>query len=279
MYVSQLYIYPIKSLGGISVLSAELTDRGLKHDRRWMLVDEQNQFMTQREYPQMALLQTAITPEGILVFNKSNISERILVPFSIPIYKRQTVKVWDDWCESVIMPGEINDWFSGRLGLPCTLVFMPDDSLRKVDGRYTIHENDITSFSDAFPLMLIGQASLDDLNSRLNDPLPMNRFRPNIVIAGSVPYEEDEMEDFMIGDIHFYGVKLCSRCVITTINQDSLEKGKEPLKTLAGYRMMNKKTYFGQNILYSGSGNVKTGDEIHIMTRKAKPGFGCLAGI
>jgi uncharacterized protein YcbX len=275
LQISRLFVYPIKSLGGISVPSALLTDRGFQYDRRWMLVDEQNQFMTQRKYPQMALLQTDITAEGISIFHKNDIHERIVVPFWSPSDVKLTVQVWNDYCEGVFVNKEIDLWLSKRLDVTCRLVYMPDDSLRKVNPKYAVHDSNLTSFSDGYPILLISQSSLDDLNSRLEKPLPMNRFRPNMVIMGANPYEEDEMADFMIRGVHFYGVKLCERCMIPTINQDSLEKGKEPLKTFASYRSKGNNIMFGQNVVYSTTGiSLKTGDRIEIVQRKPKPDFG-----
>jgi uncharacterized protein len=271
LQVSRLFVYPVKSLGGISVSSAYLSDRGFEHDRRWMLINEQNLFMTQREYPQMALLRTGITEQGISVFHPEDIHERITIPFSETTNERITVKVWNDWCEGVFVSRDIDQWLSKRLKVTCRLLFMPDDSLRKVDARYAVADSNVTSFSDGYPLMVLSQSSLDDLNSRLGQPLPMNRFRPNIVIAGANPYEEDEMEEFMIRGVHFFGVKLCERCAITTINQDSLATGKEPLRTLAGYRMKDNKVYFGQNVLYNSGGvSLKTGDRLEVLRRKQK---------
>ncbi len=266
--ISQLFIYPVKALGGISVSSAQLTDRGLEYDRRWMLVDENNLFLTQREYPQMALLQTAISETGIQIFHKQQPDKKILIPFHPVIKEKITVQVWDDTCEAVTMSSETNEWFSTQLQIPCRLVYMPDDSLRKVDSNYAVHNTDITGFSDGYPLLMIGQASLDELNRRLTDPLPMNRFRPNIVFTGGKPHEEDEMENFITGDINFYGVKLCARCMVTTTNQDTGERGKEPLKTLSAYRMKNNKVYFGQNVLYNKPGRLSVGDAISILRRK-----------
>ena len=145
---------------------------------------------------------------------------------------------------------------------------MPESTKRKVEEAYAFND-DITSFSDGYPILLIGQASVDDLNSRLEEPLPMNRFRPNIVLAGGQPFEEDTMEQFSINEINFYGVKLCERCVITTTNQETSIKGKEPLKTLAKYRLTNNKVLFGQNVLCGGEGAIRVGDEIKPV--KTKP--------
>jgi len=271
--VSQLFIYPVKSLGGISINTAQLTDRGFQYDRRWMLVDEQNQFMTQRQFPEMALLQTGISEEGISISHKKNSSKEILIPFSGFINQNITVKIWNDYCDALPAEKFINEWFSDMLQFSCRLVYMPDDSLRKVNGRYAVQDNDVTSFSDGYPIMLIGQSSFDDLNTRLEIPLPINRFRPNIVITGSAAFEEDEMEEFLIGGIQFFGVKLCERCAITTINQDTSEKSKEPLKTLSSYRMQNNNVYFGQNVIGKKTGIVRIGDELTILKRKTSMQF------
>jgi uncharacterized protein len=271
LQISRLFVYPIKSLGGISVPSALLTDRGFQYDRRWMLVNEQNLFMTQREYPQMALLQTNITEEGISIFHMDNIHERITIPYWVSSQTKLTVKVWNDYCEAIFVDRKIDEWLSRKLDVTCRLVYMPDDSLRKVDPRYSVEENNITNLSDGYPLMLLSQSSLDDLNSRLESPVSMNRFRPNIVLAGANPYEEDEMAEFMIRGIRFYGVKLCARCLITTINQDTLEKSKEPLKTLATYRQKGNNIWFGQNVIYTNGGvSLKVADRVEITRRKER---------
>ena len=266
-FVSELYVYPIKSLGGIKLDSAELTDRGFQYDRRWMLVNEQNEFLTQREFPQMALLQTEITNSGIKVSQKKNMNENILVPFNIESNYKITVRVWEDICEAILINDQFSDWFSDQLKIRCKLVYMPDDSIRRVDKQYAFN-NETTSFSDGYPILMISEESLADLNSRLINSLPMNRFRPNMVIKNVRPYEEDEMGQFDINGINFYGVKLCSRCVITTTNQDTAEKNKEPLKTLATYRTKDNNVYFGQNVLYNGNGKINTGDTINIIKRK-----------
>jgi uncharacterized protein YcbX len=271
LQISRLFVYPVKSLGGISVSSALLTDRGFQHDRRWMLVNEQNLFMTQRDYPQMALLQTNITENGISIFHMDNIHERITVPFCVSSGTRLTVQVWNDYCEAIFVDREIDKWLSRKLDVTCRLVYMPDDSLRKVDPAYAVEQTNITSLSDGYPILLLSQSSLDDLNSRLESAIPMNRFRPNIVLAGANPYEEDEMAEFKIRGIQFYGVKLCARCVIPTINQDTLERSKEPSKTLATYRQKGNKILFGQNVLYSGGGvSLKVTDRVEITRRKEK---------
>ena len=266
--ISQLFIYPVKSLGGIEVTEAQLTDRGLQYDRRWMLVDNNNQFLTQREHPVMCLLQTAIEGDKLIVYYKNNPEDKVhvlLQPF--PTKKTVQVQVWDDECAAWFVSDEADEWCSNKLSMPCRLVYMPENEKRKVDARYATGE-DITSFSDGYPLLMIGQASLDDLNSRLLEPLPMDRFRPNIVFTGGQPYDEDTMSHVRVNEIDLYGVKLSARCTITAINQTNGIKAKEPLLTLAGYRMKNNKIYFGQNVLLQQTGYLKTGDAIEVIQMK-----------
>lgn len=265
--VSQLFIYPVKSLGGVQVSTAQVTDRGFKYDRRWMLVDEQNRFLSQRELPVMALLQTSISVEGIVVEDKKVPGKKICIPFSAGVTNTIQVQVWDDICDAVLVNEELDAWFSETLQKKCRLVYMPDESERLVDKKYAAAD-EITSFSDGYPVLIIGQSSLDDLNTRLDEKITMDRFRPNIVFEGGYPYEEDRMEVFKIKNIVFCGVKLCSRCTVTTIEQSSAVKSKEPLRTLAAYRQVNNKIYFGQNVLYKGTGTVQLGDEIIISKKK-----------
>lgn len=264
--VSELYIYPIKSLGGIALNSATLTDRGFEHDRRWMLVDDNNQFITQREVNAMALLKPQLTEQGLLIRNIRAAGEELLVPFEPTVAGTTMVEVWSNHCRAQQVSAEADAWFSKQLGVSCKLMYMPDTTNRFVDGRYA-HNKEITSFSDGFPLLLIGQASLDDLNSRLATPLPMNRFRPNVVFTGGTAFEEDTMKQFEINGITFFCVKPCARCVMTTIDQQSGAKAKEPLTTLSTYRMKRNKILFGQNLLYKGPGKITVGDTITIQEK------------
>lgn len=263
--VSELFIYPVKSLGGIAVSSAEVTDRGFKYDRRWMLVDENNHFMTQRERKELALFHTEIKEDHLLVTHKK-LDSTIKIPFEAT-GEITSVQVWSDRCRAQVVSKEVDHWFSEMLSLKCRLVYMPDSTKRRVDGRYALNK-EITSFSDAYPFLIIGQSSLEELNNKLEEPLPINRFRPNIVFTGGQPFEEDTWQLFTVNDIQFYGVKLCARCNVTTINQDTAVVGKEPLKTLATYRRKNNKIYFGQNLVHKGEGMIHVGDAIEIKERK-----------
>lgn len=263
LQVSALYCYPIKSLGGFSLTEAQVTDRGLQWDRRWMLADERGQFLSQRSLPQMALLQVSLHGNGLLVTHKQS-GARLLVPFELQTSDTIRVTVWDATTTGARVSREADAWFSDVLQRPCTLVYMPDEAPIAVEPEYAT-EGEITSFSDGYPFMLIGQSSLDDLNSKLAAPIPMNRFRPNIVVLGAAPYAEDHWQDFTIGTTRFLGAKRCGRCVVTTINQDTSTIGKEPLKTLATYRQKGNRIYFGLNLLHRGGGTIRVGDPVNLV--------------
>ncbi len=265
--ISKIFVYPIKSLGGFSVNTAQLTSRGLQYDRRWLLIDENNVGLTQREFAKMAILQTVLLENGIEVFNKHNTALKSFVPFNFTASETITVKIWDGFCLAQVVSEELNNWFSTQLNTNCKLVYMPDNSLRKVDANFAVSEDNITSFSDGYPILLASQQSLDVLNNKLETPLDFDRFRPNIVVDGLNAYEEDEITEFEINSQKFYGVKPCSRCVVTTINQQTTEKGKEPLKTLATYRSINNKIKFGQNVIGPKSGSIKIGDSVHVLKK------------
>lgn len=271
LQISELYIYPIKSLGGIAVKRAQVTEKGFKYDRRYLLVDENNNFLTQRIFPQMTQLQPSIEEDSLRITHQAS-KDSIVIPLTpAPTENRGTVTIWDDSCTAEFVGDEADKWFSGMLGLNCRLVYMPDDTRRVVDERYA--ENAITSFSDAYPFLIIGQASLEDLNTRLTKALQMDRFRPNIVFTGGEPYEEDLYRHFTIAGIDFYGVKLCARCAVTTIDQQTAEKGKEPLKTLASYRFKNNKILFGQNMVHAGNGEIAIGDELLVLQENFEERF------
>lgn len=258
--ISELYIYPIKSLGGIKLDKAIVTDRGFEYDRRWMLIDVNNRFISQREVAAMALLKVSIKANALLVTNTAN-NTSINIPL-IPIKQILIeVTVWDDTCSAQLVNNEANEWFSNALGINCRLVYMPDDTKRHTDPEYTSGEG-LTSLSDGYPFMMIGQSSLDDLNKRLDRSLLMNRFRPNMVFTGGQPFQEDIMDNFTINNITFNGVKLCARCKIITIDQFDGTIGKEPLKTLASYRARNNKIFFGQNLVHQGTGIISVGDKL-----------------
>ncbi len=268
MYLSEINIYPIKSLGGVSLKGSVIEGRGLKFDRRWMLVDESNKFLTQREFPQMAIVKVEIAKENLRVtFDSSKKS----IPFAPETNETTSVKIWSSRCRAKIYDDETNEWFSEVLQTKCRLALMPEETRRRVSYFYAAHKGDVVSFADGYPFLIIGESSLDDLNSKLENPVPMNRFRPNFVVSGSEAFAEDDWKLIKIGDAIFHVVKPCARCVMTTIDQKSGEKqGSEPLKTLAKFRIpkrsIKKKILFGQNLIAENAGaTVKVGNKIEVL--------------
>ena len=259
LILSEIWIYPIKSLGGIRMRSAKELEKGLQYDRRWMLIDETDRFMTQRVHHSMALFKQHVHSAHLSIHFKDQSLE---IPFGHSHYEEPIAsKVWDD--EVIVY--EVSDifsaWFTLHLGIPCRLVVFPETNPRPVDARYKVNEEHV-GLADAYPFLIIGQSSLDDLNSRLEEAVPMNRFRPNLVFTGGQPYEEESWRDFKIGTNQFVGVKPCSRCVLTTVDQDTAIKGKEPLRTLSKYRRFGEKVIFGQNLVAINHTEIHEGDKI-----------------
>ena len=231
------------------------------------ITNENNRFISQREFAGMALLKVEITNEGLKVFHQNDTTDFIIIPF-FPLKKeRVTADIWGIACEPLLVSDEADKWFSKALNTNCRIVYMDDETKVIVNDKYNIN-NSLTSFSDGFPILMISEASLNDLNSKATETLPMNRFRPNLVINGANAFEEDGMKEFMINGITFYGAKPSARCVITTINQSTLLKGKEPLKTLATYRSLNNKIYFGENVIAGSIGKINVGDTLSIIKTK-----------
>ncbi len=260
LVLSEIWIYPVKSLAGIRLLKASIKPKGLEHDRRFMLVDEAGRFLTQREHPHMALFNVAIANDQLII--ESRISKRTLT-FELEPNGGEAlpVQIWDDEVEALEINPVFSDWFSRELKINCRLVYFPESNRRDVDPRYA-SANEQVSLADGYPCMIIGQSSLDDLNSRLAVSLPMKRFRPNFVFTGGAPFEEDEWKNFKIGKNRFAAVKPCARCVLTTVDPETGIKGKEPLATLATYRKRENKILFGQNLLPIDYDEVCEGDEI-----------------
>lgn len=267
--LSEIYIYPVKSLGGIAISKANITDRGLEHDRRFMLVDANGRFLSQREFPILAIFQTEFI-ENHLVITHRKTGENLIVNLGKPqASKALKATVWDDEVEALEVSNEATQWFTEALGSPTRLVYMPEESHRKTDANYSLKGDEITSFSDGYPILIAGQASLDDLNNRLVSKVNINRFRPNLVFTGGEAFEEDAWHEFTVGNVRFFGVKPCARCVMTTIDQATGEKsGKEPLLTLNKFRRAGNKILFGQNVLISQLGAITVGDSIEVKSRQ-----------
>lgn len=261
--VSALHVYPVKSMGGISLPAAEVTARGLALDRRWMVTDAEGVFVTQREHPRLALCRVSVQPNALHIDAPGMPTLR--VPLSPPPGERISVRVWRSVCDAVVVSEDADIWLSEYLPIPCNLVFMPDDTRRAQNPDYAAGEG-IVSFADGYPLLVVSEASLADLNRRLDVPLPMNRFRPNVVAAHVPAYDEDTWARVQIGSVLFHGVKPCDRCAITAIDQDTAARGMEPLPTLAGYRRARGKVFFGQYLVPDAPGIVRVGDPIRVLT-------------
>ncbi|WP_340105947.1 MOSC domain-containing protein [Rhodohalobacter sp. 8-1] len=262
--LKDIYTYPVKSLGGVRLQEGRVLKKGLEFDRRWMLVDDRGRFMSQRKHSRMALLQTEITDNGIDVYSKTDPSNRVTIPLEPSSKNTREVVIWDDRVDAQRVSQKLSQWFSEQLDVTCDLVFMPHSTRRLLKPKYQVNEESV-SFADAMPYLLISQKSLDDLNSRLNKPIPMERFRPNIVVAGGAPFQEDNWNEISIGSARFKITKSCARCVVTTIDQQSGHKAKEPLKTLASYRKVEGDVYFGQNMLLLEGGNIQVGDTVSLI--------------
>ncbi|WP_025764984.1 MOSC domain-containing protein [Dyadobacter tibetensis] len=262
MILSEIWIYPIKSLGGIRLTEALALERGLQHDRRWMIVDIQGRFLSQRQLPQMALLHTTLESHGIGISRAQK--GAILVPFIPRTTHVIPVRVWDDELDAIQVDPEIDQWLSEQLGQTVRLVMMPNDAERRVDPEYAFRQENV-SFADGFPYLLISQESLDDLNQKLDSTITMRRFRPNLVVKGFTPFMEDHINTIQIGSLSFQIVKPCSRCNMTTLDPFTAIRGVEPLKTLATYRRVNNKILFGQNMVCRGEGTIREGDHIMII--------------
>jgi len=240
-------------------------EKGLEGDRRMMLVDENNRFLTQRELNQMALFNVSMEQGFVTVSHRIN---KDLHPITIdatqPVSTPATpCVIWDDTVDAHEMNAMYSKWFSDALGFSCRLMLFPEVNKRRVDVKYVAEEIQ-TSLSDGYPYLIIGQESLNDISKRVGEDLPIRRFRPNFFFEGGAPFEEDAWKYFFIGPVKFRGVKPCGRCAITTINPDTSEKGVEPLKTLASYRNKNGKVLFGQNVIALGIGTINEGDDISI---------------
>ncbi len=258
--VTQLRIYPIKSLPGISLDSVNVLPKGFEYDRRFMLVDEDGVAITQRTHPVLALFNVSIENDRISVA-KNN--DSVTIPISPLTGTEFAAKIWNDTVTTVEPDSHLSGWFSKHVGVKCKLVFFPESNPRPVDSRYGKNGNHV-SLADAYPVLIIGQSSLDELNRRLDAPVGMNRFRPNIVFSGGEPFEEDRWSDFRVGQGAFKAVKSCDRCVLITINPETGEKGTEPLRTLATFRKQDNKVLFGQNVLIVNTSRINVGDEIFV---------------
>ena len=255
----------MKSLGVISLTETDVTERGLELDRRWMLVDSRGKFLSQREFPEMSLIDVGVVQNGLIINRRGRIGDSIIVPWQPDHPATASVNIWKDLCEAVVYSDECNDWFSNTLGITCRLVRYSEKTKRAIDPEYATGDQEV-SFADGFPCLIIGEESLSNLNSRLDKPIGMDRFRTNLVFSGGVPYIEDTWKRIRIGDVNFKVVKPCARCVMTTIDPLTAETGIEPLRTLGTYRKLeNRGVMFGQNLIPLNRGRISAGMAVEVV--------------
>jgi uncharacterized protein YcbX len=268
MKISSIHIYPVKSLGGFSASEWKLEARGLEYDRRWMLVDESGFFLTQRTLPELCLLEAILQDGQLLIRDRKKRQGDLILPLEAPAgEKLQDVQVWNDLVPALLVePARVSAWFSGILGRSLYLAYMPSHSERPVDPQYA-QPGDIVSFADGYPVLITLKASLEDLNSRLADPVGMERFRPNLVVEGGAPWEEDSWRSVAVGAAQFRTPKPCARCKVVTIDPSSAEVGTEPMRTLSSFHKQGGKTLFGMNACWeTHSGHIiRTGDPVAVL--------------
>jgi uncharacterized protein len=254
-----IHLYPIKGLGGITVQTAEVLPKGLRYDRRFMLIDQAGNAMTQRVFPKMALFSCYLKGKLLMV---SYGDEAVTFPAEPASFiNEQSAGIWEQSVTVNEVTEELSQWFSQKLKSSCKLMYFPERNSRPIDPEYQINKEQV-SLADAYPILIIGEQSLADLNSKLIQPVPMNRFRPNLTFTGGEAYTEDDWGTFRIGTTILAGVKPCARCIVTTVDQETGIRGVEPLKTLSEYRKKNNKVLFGENVLVITPGEINVGDQI-----------------
>lgn len=257
MHLSQIYVHPLKSCRGNAVSEAVVEPMGLQFDRRWMVVDEQSSFITGRTDPKMVLIEVAAELHG------ASFSAPGMPPLRVDIDSLdgiQQVQIWRSRLGGRVGNDEADFWFSDYIGRNCRLVYVGDESTRRSNQDRTVP----VAFADGYPVLLIGSASLDELNQRLGTPVTMRHFRPNLVIETSEPFIEDQWRQLQIGEVRFENLKPCARCIFTTVDPDTglLHPQRQPLDTLNGYRRRDAGTMFGINLAVRSLGTVRLGESI-----------------
>lgn len=267
--LSAINVYPVKGLQGIALEASRCTDRGLEHDRRWMVVDEDGGFLSQREMPRMATIWTEIEGDKLLLAAADH--REIDVPLEPDYGERMRVRVWNSDCDAIAPSAEADAWLSTVLDRFCRLVYMPDSTRRESPERY-LGAGRLVGFADAFAYLLAGESSLADLNARLiakqHPPLPMNRFRPNLVVSGAAPWAEDGWGEIRVGEATLQTARPCGRCQVTTTDQSTGEvRGPEPLATLSSFRSDPQLgPMFGTNLVTLRPGAIRVGQAVEVTT-------------
>ncbi|CAA9890699.1 conserved hypothetical protein [Candidatus Methylobacter favarea] len=259
--ISEIFIYPVKSLSGISVPAWTVSETGLQYDRKWMIIDDAGQFLSQRVLPRMTLIKTALTDKSLILSAPG--MENLALPLEPVDGQIIASTIWHDCCDARSVSQEADQWLSGFLSKSCRMVYQPSEMIRQVNLQYA-NAGDKVAFSDGFPFLIISENSLASLNRAMRLNLPMIRFRPNLVISGCDAYAEDCWREISIGAIDFRFPKPCSRCSVPTIDPETAQTGKEPLRTLNRIRKWNNKVYFGQNALHNQVGRLTLGDQVRV---------------
>lgn len=260
--VSRLNVYPVKSCRGILLGSATLDRWGIQHDRNWMVVDAEGHFVSQRTHPRLALVEPALGRDWLTLRAPE------MTPLELPAMGRagpeRRVSVWDDDCRALDQGDAAAEWFSHYLGQPMRLVRIGAGFERMVnESSYPAGAE--VAFADGYPLLILSVASLADLNGRLSEPLPVNRFRANVVIDGCGAFAEDVWKRIRIGEVTLELVTQCQRCAITTVDQATGVSAKEPLATLATFRRLGDGVVFGRNAVHQGTGTLRVGDTVEVL--------------
>lgn len=271
--IASLHCYPLKSARGVDLAEAQLTPAGIAHDRQWMLVTPEGRFITQRELPRLALVRPVLTDGELALWGPG--MQPLRLTLGEP-QRRMPVQIWKDECPGLDEGDAAAQWLQQVLQRDCRLVRFDPRHRRLSSRNWTGSVEAENRFSDGFPLLVISRASLADLNSRLDKPLPMNRFRPNIVLEGIGPYEEDQIDELHGDGIRLRIVKPCTRCRITTTDQDTGQvDGEEPLRTLKSYRFDRelRGVLFGQNtvIIEGVNARLQCGQALQVRWRKKQP--------
>lgn len=262
--LTAIHVYPVKALGGISLEESAVTARGLKFDRRFMVINAQDEFVTQREVPKMATVWVEIENDAVILAAAD--MNGIAFPAEPPELPSRMVRVWSSDVLAHTVSAEADAWLSHYLGFDARLVYMPDSSERRINPQHA-KAGEVVSFADGYPLLIVAEASLADLNARIvkngGKAIAMNRFRPNLVIRGCEAYAEDRLGEIRIGEAIFRAAKPCTRCQVTTTDQASGElRGPEPLQTLATYRDSPDGVMFGMNLIPVNGATVRVGDAV-----------------
>jgi uncharacterized protein YcbX len=265
MRVAQIHVFPVKSLSGFSPQQAVVRPWGLAGDRRFMVVRPDGGFLTQRDFPAMAVIGAAILPEGLRLSAVGR-APVAAMPEGAPF----EVAVWKDRVLANGCGAAADGWLSEVLNTPCRLVYLDDPGRRKIAAAWRQGEESV-SFADGFPVLLTSLESLEDLNARMAQPVGISRFRGNIVVEGAAAWDEDFWGVVRVGSVRFRVAKPCERCVVTTVEQETGTRPDktEPLRTLATFRRDARGVMFGQNLIPLEEGEIEVGDAVEVLERGA----------